>query len=658
MPKPTDTKKKKKAVKINSSARSNVAEFIKRPVPTSEEVEEFERVIENEAREEAIEESLNEIYQDAKDNLEVNRLKIERSRGWLFWLVFLPLFLAILAGGGYAAYHFWYLNRAFSPNDIEFFVDGPEEVLAGEEFFYVLHYQNNSQVKLKKLDIKLKYPDNFVVLDVSPSGRGLESGSWEFNDVPPNFKGSIRIKGKIIGPKGEVSILLGSLLYEPANITSSFQKETSFVTKIKGIGLEFDYDYISPVMAGEKNEIIVMYNADSENFINTFRLRVEPPDLMEFIKTTPTEDKPYEIVRPGVFRIKEVSAEVNSIEVPYKFIKKTEQPVLVELNFEQADEYGRWHNFLTHTISLEAIQSDLGLALIVNGSRRDQGINFGQILNYSLVYANRGEADLKDVTIMAVLEGDFLDWDKLEDKNHGQIKDNTIVWTKNEIKALAVLEPGEEGTIDFSLPVKKPEILTPNKNYQIRSYAQYSVGGTEPNEDNRSNVIVNTVNSDLELREEVRYFDKDDIPVGTGPVPLEVGKETSLKVYWTITNTLHELTDVKVSVELPTGVEWNNKENASAGSIYYDDQKREVVWEVGRLPVSWEQVEAEFSIKVVPQPQDLNKILVLMPGSTVMATDKETKEVITKNTTAKTSRLEDDPIAQNSGIVVNSSTQQ
>lgn len=78
MPKQKNTKKQKKQPNVNGVSfgegrddvikinikKSSLAEFTKRPVPTEEEVENFEEYVEEEAREEEIEERLNEISND------------------------------------------------------------------------------------------------------------------------------------------------------------------------------------------------------------------------------------------------------------------------------------------------------------------------------------------------------------------------------------------------------------------------------------------------------------------------------------------------------------------------------------------------------------------------------------------------------------------
>ena len=72
---------------------------------------------------------------------------------------------------------------------------------------------------------------------------------------------------------------------------------------------------------------------------------------------------------------------------------------------------------------------------------------------------------------------------------------------------------------------------------------------------------------------------------------------------------------------------------------------RQVVWEIGLLPVSVYQASAEFGINLTPSENDRNKILILSSGATVSATDSETKSTIVIKSGPKTTKLEDDEIA-------------
>ena len=254
--------------------KSSLAEFTKRPLPTEKEVEKFEEMIagasssdngiihkdlpeEDEAREEEIEESLHEIYQDDNgDMVNVKKMDIKKRHGFLFWF-FALIFWAIAGYGAYYAYNF-YLQPGSDATAVEFFIAGENEILSGEEFFYTVNYRNLSNINLKNARIKLSYPDNFIFLDSLPESAE-DNSVWKFFNIPPNYNGKIRIKGKMIGPEDMTGIVLAHISYTPENFSSEFKKEASLTTTIRDIGLNFDFDYLSNVLLGEENEIVVKY---------------------------------------------------------------------------------------------------------------------------------------------------------------------------------------------------------------------------------------------------------------------------------------------------------------------------------------------------------------------------------------------------------------
>jgi uncharacterized repeat protein (TIGR01451 family) len=670
MPEPNNKTKHSddnEGVKIRED-KSSLAEFTRRPLPTEEEMEDFENFVGEEAREEGIEESLNEIYQDGKGGIvDVKRLDIKKRHGFFFWFFTPLIIIGSLAGAGYAAYYYFYQQPGSDATAVEFTLDGKNEIVAGEEFFYTIHYQNLSNININDVGVAVAYPDNFIFLDSFPESQEKNS-IWEFSSIPARRHGKIKIKGTMIGQEDETGIILANLIYTPENFSSQFKKETSLTTVIKDIGLDFDFDYVNSALVGEENEIKVKFRGKENNYINNFRLIFEPQENIEFVSGEGDKEEKvkYSLIRPGIWQINEVTDEEQELLIKFKFREKLADSQEIILNFEQEKEDStaagpdqtKSYEFYTKTLNFEVMKSDLNLTLIINGSRNDQGVDFGQTLNYSIVYKNKGETELKDVVIMAVLESDFLGWTTLEDALGGKEKGNTISWSKEEIPGLEVLARNEEGTIDFFIKLMELGEIELDKDYQVKSYAQFSVGETEEtaeeakeDTDRRSNTVINKINSDLTLDEQVRYFNDDNIPVGTGPHPPKVDEATSYKVYWNLSNTLHELDDLKITVVLPDYVAWGGKDQVTVGTIQYNNETGAVVWDIGRLPITVYQAMAEFSIRISPGEENRNKIMVLLPGTLVQAIDQETKTTISQTTKAKTTKLEDDDIASGDGIV-------
>jgi len=631
----------------------SVAGFTAEDLPTEEQIEEA-------VKEEEIEESLSEIYQDDKGAMvDVRKMEVKKRHGFFYWLFVVVILGAVAGLAAFYVFEYFKNHKGLDATAVELSIEGREKAKAGEEFFYKIIYKNASGADIANAEIKAVYPDNMIVAETEPAS---ENGGWKLERLPAGAGGEIKVKAKIIAKEGERGVIFAAMNYRPASFSSDFKKEASYETAVSGVGLDFSIAAGSSALAGEENTITIKYKAEEENFLSNFLLTVDPLDNIEISPDSgaaaSSEGGNADIakIRPGTWKIAAAGKTEKEFALKFKFKEKRKDEEGLSLRMEYVGDNQKIYKFFEKSLSYEVIKNNLNLSLIINGSKDDQGIDFEETLNYSIVYANKGEAEMKDVVIMAVLGGDLPDWDTLEDQNNGQMEINTLSWSKEEIPSLAAIKPGEEGVIDFSiktLPLEKIRTAEGVKNHQIKSFVQFSIGNTpiRDSEDTKSNVIVSRINSNLKLKEEIRYFDQDNIPVGSGPLPPKVGEATTFRAYWKVTNNLHELSGAKVETKLPDYVAWSEKNKATVGTLSFDETERKVVWDIGRLPTSVYEAAAEFNIAITPKEDDRNKILVLLSATAATAVDNETKAEIKKTAPARTTKLEDDDIAASDGII-------
>jgi len=664
-------KKVKRILRVGREESSSLSSFVERPVPTEKEVANFERVVHREVREQEIDSNLSEIYSDQKgDRVDVKKLKVKKQPLFIVRLFRKLIILALLALAAYFAYFYWFGNTGDISN-LDFKINAPDKILAGEEFSYQITYHNPTRYKLSKVYLEMQYPDNFIFTTGSIAPTSGNYG-WELPEMAPGANATLTITGKLIAQPDSVNVVFGHLSYLPGTFTSQFKKDASASTVISGLGFNVDLNYSNTAFLNQENDLTLIFSNIQNNYLGDFNLGFTLPAETNAAVTTASstgETIAPPVLIPGAtstkiaviksggtsWQVSGLNQGMDRQEIPLSYIiKQKSNNSEIKVRLEKKLENGEAYIFWEKTITPELVSSDLNLTMILNGSKNDGALNFGQTLNYSLTYSNRGASSYQDVVIMAALSGDFLDWNSLQDSNKGTVQNNTIIWTKNEIPALSEIKPGANGGIDFSLNLLSFRDGDLGKNMSIVSYGQYSINNkTIKGQDNKSNAVTSKINSDLSLSEQIRYFNEDNLPVGSGPLPPKVGTKTSFKVYWTVRNNLHELTDARVIFSLPSYVTWENGNTTNVGNLYFDEASRQVIWEIGRLPLSVYRADAEFNISITPTDADRNKILVLSPGSTVSAMDTDTKDTIIKKIGSKTTRLEDDDIAglNNSGII-------
>jgi uncharacterized repeat protein (TIGR01451 family) len=669
-----DNDKKKDGTKVNKKTKksSSIAEFIKRPLPTDSEIKRFEeyltdqmeednkrgsQFVNKEERENDINESLTEIYKDSKGNqVDVEKLDVKKNKGIIFWFFSFIFFVLFVLAVGMYGYHYMF-DIGANLEEVSINIESKESVSANEEFTYKIVCDNQSRVSLKNARLNVDYPDNFILLDFSEEPVEGDN-NWLFKEIPAGKEKILTIKGKIIDKKGSSNILLATINYIPSNFSSEFKREDSFNITIKETGLETSVKSPSDVLVEEEGNIRFALNPQQNNFIKKFQIKGSLPKNMEILNTSLTNEQEKEDnensgalqeIERGEWLVEGLGNQEHNLDIKFKFNEKASGTEKIAFDLFKKIE-GKEYIFDHKEFSIKVLESDLELNMIIEGEKNDQPVDFGQKLNYSITYANRGESTMNNILIMAVLESEFLDWTTLEDNNNGEEKGNTITWSKEEIPKLKELKPGEEGSIDFSLNVAEfRESMLEKTDFRIRSYAQYDLEAGEDSlitvKDNKSNEIINNINSDVEIKEEVRYFNEDNMPVGSGPLPPKAGEITEFKVYWTVTNNLHNLINTKVEMKLPDHIEWEGKSKTSAGIIEYKEEEGKVVWDIGKMPTTVYRLDGQFNISLTPKESDVDKIMVLSSGAQISAEDENTGAVIEKSEKPSTTKLKDDDIA-------------
>jgi uncharacterized repeat protein (TIGR01451 family) len=645
---------KKNQNNTNGRQPSELGKFVARDLPSDGQVNRFDRYLKGNLDKKTIESSLSEIYQDdGGQRVNVKQVDIKSRRGFFarFGIILAYILGAVLVVAGV---YYWVVSRGADSSALDLKVSAPQDLIANQEFEYTVDYKNQESVALSDLQLTVSYPEHFIFESSFPSPSEGDN-KWKLDDLRQFGSGQLKIRGRLIAQSGSSNVLLADLSYRPSNITSEFKKSTSVDTVLLSSGLDISATAPSSILVNQDAELLVKFKAQPKNFLDHFTIRFPDLDTLNF----PKADYGANVAMsdPGVFVVNKVDSAEQELRLKFKFIDKKNDSEDLKISFEyQGADSDKSVSFDEKLFSIEVVKNSLNLTVVANGQGADQGVDFGQTINYSISYVNKGDKPMDNVIIMAVLDGEALDWRKLIDKNNGNVSGRTITWTKTEIPELESLSKNQQGNIDFSIPVRTVNEAGLIRSFEIKSYAQFALSGksedlSSENETNRSNQLIVKVNSDVALDEAVRYFDKDNIAVGTGPLPPQVGQNSTFKVYWKLTNSLHELGALEVKTKLPDYISWDGKEQAEVGSLSYNEATNEVTWSIGRLPLSASSAQAEFSIGLKPKSTDRNKLLILVSGTTLTGTDNQTSFPISQTFKAQTTRLEKDDIANTDGII-------
>jgi hypothetical protein len=642
-------------INIKAEKKSTLSDFIKRPLPSDKEISNFENSVKEQGRYKEIEQNLSDIYKDKKGQMvDVSKLQIKAKKSWwfkIFRFIFIIVFIITLF---YVVYWYFYDSNIDSKN-VDLHINGPESIVAGEEFTYTVELFNSSDTEILDTQLDMNYADNLIFINSSKETMKTTNSqnSWYLGDLEAKERLQIDIRAMIIGKAGTPNLSQAILTYMPSNFSSQFQETVDINTLVANNGFNVDFDYLNTALVGETHEISLLFAQEEKNYMDEFDLRIEVPENIEIIlpKEEAIKESDLQIISQerNTFHISGFDRKYNTQELRFKYRvnKKINDEEKINFIFFK-NINNKEYSFLSKSIDLKIMKSDLNLNLIINDSKNGEPVDFGENLHYTLNYQNKGEVAIEDLTIMLVVDSELIDFENVDDKNNGVIEENTIAWSKEQIPELTEIEPEEEGNIDIILPIKEFKISYIGQDLQIKSYAQFSMKNNEDStnsQDNRSNEIINQVNSDLNLEETILYFNKENIPVGKGPLPPQIGETSVFRVYWEINNNLHDLENIIVELELPEYVKYDGSKNVDIGKINYNSQSRQVVWNIENLNTNQEKLVAEFEISIKPNKEDEDKILILSPGASIRATDRITSDTLSMKSDATTTKLEEDEIA-------------
>ncbi len=169
-----------------------------------------------------------------------------------------------------------------------------------------------------------------------------------------------------------------------------------------------------------------------------------------------------------------------------------------------------------------------------------------------------------------------------------------------------------------------------------------------------SNSLFFKLNSKVIL-ETMGYYIDSNI-ANSGPVPPQVGKETSYTIHWLITNISNDVSDARVVSSLPTGVKWTGKIYPDKEKITYNERTNQIIWEIGKIEsatgILKPKREVAFQVSIIPETNQLGKPITLVNSSTLTAKDLYTSENLKSEIKEKNTNLKEDTTISGGGYNV------
>ncbi len=582
---------------------------------------------------------------------------LTKSKKGFPWGIIISI-MAILAIVSVAGFFVFNRAKKFTNTNVQLQFKPITTAVSGSTLTVTIEYQNLEPVDLTNTEVTVQYPDGFTYASSAPNADQAFHNSFKIGRIKTGQSGKVVITGTVLGAIGDTRVFDATMTYRPATFNSDFQMKASTQVAISSSSLDLLLSGPTQLAAGGTGTWTITYTNTSIGDLKNVQVAATYPDGFTFISSNPaTQNKTpvwkiSSVKKGATGTITFTGTVAGNLGDSFSFqasVGLVSGNDVVELQNQQ-------------TLLVILVKTGVTTSVAVNGSTDPVVIAPGETLNYLVRVTNSSDVEVTNLTVMTKLDGASVDLTKLANDSKAKVSGTTLTWTKDQISGLADMKPGDAVSLSFAIGTQAGVIVKTDADRDQKVTATVNV--TAPSLTANTNisaqpgiVVVTKISTVLTLSSDARYYMDATTVVGSGPVPPVVGKTTTYRAIWYVTNTTSDATTMVVSARLPNSVLWTGKNLArDAGDLNFDPGTRLISWTLNTLPAGTGSrlpaLTARFDLSITPTAEQVGTIPVLMETSTAIATDAFTTKSLSSPAATITTAIPNDPKDANQGTVV------
>jgi len=587
----------------------------------------------------------NPFITDEKWNEPQKGLSAGQKKG--LWIGIGIFFFVALSIAGLFFYQWWTKN-AFHQDRVSISFEGPKEADSTKPSKYIIHYANNNRVTLKNAEIQLSYPENFQPTDnlnlryLSPS-----AGKIFIGDIKPMSSGEVELVGIFYAPKDFPAYVRGEIHFVPSNGTQELFMDAQIGVSIIASPVVLVVAAPQQVTSGDRLEYVVEYKNLDTRSISNVQVRIDFPQGFEMSDSQPKSSEKNAYWYVGTLE----PGQSGKINIQGNISGNTNEGKNITVSLGHTSQSDQFVLYDKQQLTTRIVTSAL---TIVQQLTDKEGtiVNSGEVLKYAITFQNTSNTGLRDAIITVKINSKVLDFGQLKvEKGSFDGSKNLITWKASDVPELANVNPGAGGVVKFTIPVKSiiPVESALDKNFIISSVARIDSPDISTLID--SNKIIGSNNLDLKLASKVllstKGFYNDSNIKNTGPIPMQVNKETTFTLHWQLATVSNDITSARIVSSLPSGVRWTGKFFPADEKITYNSRTNEIIWDAGEIKagsgVLGQPREISFQVAVTPQANQVGSVINLLNLATFNGKDLFVNKDVNLENPVKDTSLPEDP---------------
>lgn len=561
----------------------------------------------------------------------VKQEKIMRLSAMFLWAFIIAVILFIIAGG---LFFFLAGGGIIGGRDVTFSLSGPSEAASGSEATWQVTVRNNNARAIEGAELVFTFPDG-------------ERTRERLGRIESRAEETLEIRRAVFGETNEEIVLKAVLEYRPEGSSAFFAKEetASLIISRSLIGIAFEAP--REVRGGQSTAFVIKIISNADAMMRDLSLGIEYPEDFLFEDAVPAPIEGEERWRLGDLSPQEertitVRGMVKQGIIPQKTFR-------MKVGVFNPEEEA-WRLIAQETGRITVQSSLLSIATAIETQKA--GVVFpGESMTVTLSWKNNLPVTVENVIIEAMPEGDSFEKGSLrvDDATYDEIR-NAIRWDVSKRPDLAVIPAGGEGRASFSLRVNK---MLPVRTLEDRNFVARVAGRISPDtipEGYQKADLENSSSAEVKVASELAlaqqgYFYHASL-AGSGPLPPEVGKETTYTIVWSLKNVSNALEDVTVKAFLPSYMRWKGTVSPGSAAVTYTESRSEITWRMGSVAAgagfSRPAQEVAFQVGFIPTSFHKGENAELISQAAAQGTDVFASVFLSSTARAVTSAIPDD----------------
>ena len=562
---------------------------------------------------------------------------------FIYSIIFFVLAMA------YAAYMFLAGGNTVSSDNIDIAILGNTFTAGGEDLPLQIEITNKNNSELELADLLIEYPKSSSGDLTGETERLRES----LGTIPSGGIKNDNIKVTLFGEQGSVRPIKISLEYRVAGSNAIFVKEKPYEVTISSAPIILLMDAPTEVSPNQDLTLNLKTTLNATKTASKILVRFDYPVGFQFESAVPTPSFSNNVwslgdLSPGVERdIKVVGKMID--------VSDGEQKTFHVFSGSESDSdksvIGIVFNSLGQTILIK--KPFIEANLFINGvDQREYAVDSNTAISGSINWMNNLDTKVNDLVITAKIYGNALNRKTINvDQGYYDSSQGVITWDKNSQGKLAEINPGDSGSVNFSLSplslfsAQGGILLEPTINIDVSISAKQPLQGNQINKlDNSESKIIKVI-SNVGLSEKALYYSGAFKNIGT--IPPKAEKETTYTVVWALSNTANNISGAQVVSSLPAWVRFVGPVSPPSEDLTYDLSTKKITWNVGGIPkgtgITGGDREVSFQIGFTPSLSQIGTMPLLINDTTLTGHDDFANVDVKVNKTSLNTMLQDDP---------------